>query len=172
MKDIVNVVFLIVLATGAAKAEELTVEIHQVGAQGVGESLGTITAADSEWGVIFHPDLSGLSPGLHGFHMHQNPSCEPSKEGGEVTPAGGAGGHFDPEGVDSHDGPYGEGHLGDLPALYVDSQGNATHPVLAPRLEISDLEGHALMLHEGGDNYSNKPELGGGGGRMACGMIK
>jgi Cu-Zn family superoxide dismutase len=42
---------------------------------------------------------------------------------------------------------------------------------LAPRLKLSDLKGRALMVHMGGDNYSDKPQaLGGGGARVACGV--
>ena len=46
--------------------------------------------------------------------------------------------------------------------------------VLAPRIKhISEITGHALMIHAGGDNYADLPEkLGGGGARMVCGVIK
>ena len=47
-----------------------------------------------------------------------------------------------------------------------------TAPVVAARLKMTDLAGHALMIHAGGDDYSDKPEkLGGGGKRIACGVI-
>ncbi len=64
-------------------------------------------------------------------------------------------------------------HLGDLPALYVTHDGKATYPVLAPRLsELKELDGRSLMLHAGGDNHDDHPEpLGGGGARIACGII-
>ncbi len=55
--------------------------------------------------------------------------------------------------------------------LTVDEGGKATAPVVAPRLKLADLTGRALMIHAGGDNYSDQPEkLGGGGARIACGM--
>ena len=61
---------------------------------------------------------------------------------------------------------------GDLPPLFVDNQGKATSPVLAPRIKIADPKGRALMVHAGGDNHSDTPKkLGGGGARMACGVI-
>ncbi|MFN3919079.1 MAG: superoxide dismutase family protein, partial [Methylohalobius sp.] len=69
-----------------------------------------------------------------------------------------------------HGTPWGDGHLGDLPPLYVDADGQAQLPVLAPRLKLADLKGRALIVHAGGDNYSDHPEpLGGGGARIACG---
>ena len=81
-----------------------------------------------------------------------------------------AGGHYDPGKTNSHLGPYGKGHLGDLPVLIVDAQGNAKLPTLAPRLKSNSLDGLAVMVHAGGDNYSNHPKLGGGGNRIVCGV--
>lgn len=52
------------------------------------------------------------------------------------VPALAAGGHYDPEQTNKHLGPYNpEGHLGDLPALYVNSEGNAENPVLSPKIK-------------------------------------
>jgi Cu-Zn family superoxide dismutase len=113
-----------------------------------------------------------LAPGIHGFHVHEHPNCEPAREG-QKTAAGLAGGHFDPTASGRHEGPYGKGHLGDLPVLWVDQEGSSTLPVLAPRLQVKDVKDRALMIHAGGDNYSDSPEkLGGGGARIACGVIR
>ena len=73
-----------------------------------------------------------------------------------------------------HEGPEGNGHLGDLPVLVVNNDGKATDPVVAPRIKkLSEIEGRALMIHIGGDNMSDSPKpLGGGGDRYACGVIK
>ena len=101
---------------------------------------------------------------MHGFHLHQHPNCG---DHGDK-----AGAHYDPEKTNSHQGPYGKGHLGDLPVLYVAEDGKANTPTLAPRLKINDLKGLTLMIHEHGDNYSNNPPLGGGGARIACGIIQ
>ena len=159
------------VSTSAALADTV-VPIHNVDQDGVGQRIGDVTISESDLGLVFTPSLQGLTPGLHGFHVHQNASCEPSESNGSVTPAGAAGGHYDPEDAGAHGTPWGDGHLGDLPALFVDSDGSATHPVLAPRLKASDLAGRALMIHAGGDNYSDQPQaLGGGGSRVACGTI-
>ncbi|KIT27448.1 superoxide dismutase, partial [Vibrio parahaemolyticus VP766] len=90
-----------------------------------------------------------------------------------VHVGGGAGGHYDPDNTGQHGFPWTDGnHLGDLPALYADMEGNANQPVLAPRLKMSDLKGRALMIHAGGDNHSDQPaKLGGGGARIVCGVI-
>jgi len=72
-----------------------------------------------------------------------------------------------------HLGPYADGHLGDLPALFVTEDGKATYPVVAPRIKsLSEIKGKALMVHVGGDNHADHPQpLGGGGARFACGVI-
>ena len=161
------------LATGTAAAvADIEVTVHAVDAHGVGAGIGTVQIAETEHGLVFTPDLRGLSPGLHGFHVHQRPDCAPAEKDGEMTAAHAAGGHLDPEEAGRHAAPWGEGHAGDLPALHVDADGRAHHPVHAPRLELDDVRDRALMIHEGGDNYADKPEpLGGGGKRIACGVV-
>ncbi|MFN2376967.1 MAG: superoxide dismutase [Cu-Zn] SodC, partial [Candidatus Binatia bacterium] len=130
-----------------------------------------ITATDTGYGLLLTPALEGLPPGLHGFHVHENPSCDPGEKDGKKTAALGAGGHYDPATTRRHEGPYGTGHLGDLPAIYVGPDGKASYPVLAPRLKVVDLKGRSLMIHAGGDNHADHPApLGGGGPRIACGV--
>ncbi|WP_104203212.1 superoxide dismutase family protein [Billgrantia saliphila] len=166
---------LLLAGLGQALAQESQeVEMNWVKTDGIEESIGTISLEDTDHGLLLTPDLSELPPGVYGFHVHENASCEPGEnDSGEMQAAGKAGSHYDPEDAGSHEGPYGEGHLGDLPVLIVNENGEATLPVLAPRLSVEDLKDRSLMIHEGGDNYSDEPEpLGGGGSRMACGVIE
>ncbi len=144
----------------------VTIPIYLVSATGQGQSIGTIKAEDSLCGVLLTPNLTNLPPGIHGFHVHVNPSCA---QNGMA-----AGGHLDPAKTDKHLGPYdNHGHLGDMPVLIVSQDGTATLPTMAPRFKLSQIIGHAFMIHEGGDNYSDSPaKLGGGGARIACGVIK
>lgn len=152
---------------------EVVVPINLVNKSGVGANVGQVKINESQYGVVFTPMLKNLTPGLHGFHLHQNPSCGPKEKVGKIEPAGAAGGHYDPAATDVHGAPWGNGHLGDLPPLYVEANGSSTQPVLAPRLKLSDIRGLAIMIHAGGDNHSDYPvELGGGEARIACGVIK
>lgn len=162
------------LAAAGLVHAELTIEIHRVTEAGLGEAVGTVTAKDGQYGLLLTPALKGLEPGLHGFHVHQSPDCGAAPKDGKMTAGLAAGGHYDPQDSKAHQGPYeNSGHRGDLPPLYVNSDGNATTPVLAPRLKAADLQGHSLMIHKGGDNFSDQPEpLGGGGARVACGVVK
>ncbi len=136
------------------------------------KSVGTVTITPyiqdgKNEGTLFTPNLHSLTgPSSHGFHIHVNPSC------GDHGMAAGA--HWDPKDTGEHLGPYNShGHKGDLPVLVVDANGTATKPLLAPKLHsVTELKGHSLMIHEGSDNYSDKPEAPGGGGtRMWCGVI-
>jgi len=140
---------------------------------GPGVSVGEVTMTQTPSGVMFALDLHGLTPGQHGFHIHANPSCAPTVTPEKTTPAGAAGGHLDPAKTGMHMGPMGDGHLGDLPVVQVDAGGDAHVILTAPRITTLDqLRGHSLMIHAGGDNYSDQPTpLGGGGARVACGVI-
>jgi len=166
---------LVAAAIGAsARAADTVVTIHKATPDGIGDSLGTIAIADSAGGATFKLDLHGLQPGPHGFHVHENGSCEPAVTNGNNMPGGAAGGHMDPDHTGKHAGPEGDGHLGDLPVLDVAADGTATQTLTAPRIKsVAALKGHALMVHAGGDNYSDLPApLGGGGGRFACGVVQ
>ncbi len=161
---------------GAVDAATLTIPMNAVTANGVDKPIGTVIATETSKGVQFTPALKDLPPGPHGFHVHDKSSCDaapdPAKNGA-IAAAFGAGGHFDPEHSGKHEGPEGSGHKGDLPALTVDARGVATTSVVAPHLMLADLDGRSLMIHAGGDNYADQPEkLGGGGGRIACGVIR
>jgi Cu-Zn family superoxide dismutase len=164
-------VALLASALPLSAAADMVIPMNMVDEKGVGASVGQVTVADSKYGLILTPALQGIAPGLHGFHVHQNPDCGPKEKDGKSVPGLAAGGHYDPEMTNRHGTPWGDGHLGDLPPLYVDAAGNATQPLLAPRLKVADLKGRSLMVHAGGDNHADHPmPLGGGGARMACGV--
>lgn len=163
-----SLLFLILLSFSLlsfAQKQPIAVKMYKVTRSEKGRFIGVIIVKETPRGLLLVPRLRGLPPGYHGFHLHQNPSC---KNQGKA-----AGGHWDPKKTGHHRGPYRSGgHQGDLPALYVDANGLAKLAVLAPRLTIVDLPGHALVIHEGGDNYTDNPPNGGGGARIACGVVR
>ncbi len=144
---------------------DITIPMYLTAAHGQGKFIGNIVASDTSGGLMLVPHLTGLTPGAHGFHIHQNPSCDNNGMA--------AGGHLDPSHTNQHLGPNNpSGHLGDLPVLIVDQNGKASTPVVASRLNTGFLKGHTLMIHQNGDNYSDIPEANGGGGpRVACGIV-
>lgn len=162
MNKLSSIIIGSVLSFSATHAAQLSATVNTTGADQ--KTVGEIVFTETPYGLLISPTLSGLPAGLHGFHLHQHPNC---------TDHGmSAGGHYDPTNTNTHQGPYGKGHLGDLPVLYVTDDGQANTSVLAPRLKLKDLTGLTVMIHADGDNYTDTPPLGGGGARIACGVIK
>ena len=77
-----------IAGSGAAAAAELRAEMHRATASGPGEAVGTVTVADSAQGAVVKTDLNGLPAGPHGFHVHENGSCQPATANGDTVPAG------------------------------------------------------------------------------------
>ena len=174
MKTYIATLAAAIVTAGAAYAANETVTMNIIDANGVGKSIGTLDLTDTIEGLRITPHLDGLPPGDHGFHVHVNPNCGPGN-GPNGQPAAGiaAGGHYDPANTGKHLGPLGNGHKGDLPVLTVDASGKATKAVVGPNLTVAEVKGHSIMIHAGGDNYSDQPApLGGGGARIACGVAK
>ncbi|MGF6147481.1 Superoxide dismutase [Cu-Zn] precursor [Kingella potus] len=161
------------VSLGAYAQSEITVPVALLNANG-DTPVGEIRISQNKYGAIFTPHLKNIPAGVYGFHVHEHPSCAPAEKDGKPVLGLSAGGHWDPHQANAHKGPWDDsGRLGDLPALAIDARGHG-QPVLAPRIkDISQLHGHSLVIHVGGDNYSDHPApLGGGGARMACGVIR
>jgi superoxide dismutase, Cu-Zn family len=114
-------------------------------------------------------ELSGLTPGTeHGFHFHETGDCS-------APDASSAGGHFNPTNA-AHGGPTtAEKHLGDLPNILANSEGNALVDASVEGASLrdggmTDLVGRALVVHAKRDDYTTQP-AGDSGDRIACGVI-
>ena len=161
---------LLVASTGIALAQQLTVDINSISKDGVGDKIGTVAVSEGKEGTNFKVSVKGLPAAQRGFHVHEKGDCGPGMKDGKMEAGIAAGEHYDPEGHKSHKGPKGKGHKGDLPLLRGTVSG-IEQTVAAPRLKLADIKGRSLVIHEGGDNYSDNPENGGGKGRVACGVI-
>lgn len=173
MKPSRLLIALFMLASLPAMAADKVVTMRAVSEAGVGKIIGIIKLADSDQGLLIKPDLAELPPGERGFHIHENPNCATLEKDGKQVAGLGAGGHYDPAHSGLHAGPAGDGHAGDLPALVVADDGTATRSVVAQKLKLVDVIDRAIIIHAGSDNYSDDPKpLGGGGARIACGIIE
>lgn len=156
-----------------ASAEELITKIHKISTAGVGEEIGTITFTDSNERLLVAVRLKKLAPGEHGMHIHENPSCDPADKDGKITAGQKAGPHYDPKKTAMHKGPSGGGHVGDLPKIIFDKNEESKSLLFVEGLKVTDIKGRSVIIHEGGDNYSDEPKpLGGGGIRIACGVLE
>jgi Cu-Zn family superoxide dismutase len=150
----------------------VTVEMYSISDKGAGAKIGTIELKQTPMGLMLLPDLKTLPPGARGFHVHEKGNCGPATKDGKSVAGLSAGPHFDPDGHGKHLGPKGQGHRGDLETLTVAADGTAKFSILSNRLKLKDIAGRSLIIHAGGDNYSDAPEpLGGGGARIACGVV-
>ena len=111
-------------------------------------------------------DLTGLTPGKHGFHIHEFGDC--SSPDGKA-----AGGHFNP-GKSPHAGHDATPrHVGDLGNIEADSSGKAHLELTDKMMTMSgenSIIGRGLIVHEKADDLKTQP-TGDAGGRVACGVI-
>ncbi|HYV85827.1 MAG TPA: superoxide dismutase family protein [Patescibacteria group bacterium] len=128
---------------------------------------GTITFTAAPGGVRVVADLSGLTPGAHGFHVHDKGDCS-------APDATSAGGHFNPGGT-PHGAPDAEKHhAGDLGNITAGDDGKAHLDQIFPFLSLSgpdSIVGRGFIVHAGKDDMTTQP-TGNAGARAACGVIK
>lgn len=174
----ISAILLVAMVTcfsGRAIAQTMS-NLYRATADGQGELVGQVTFKDTDEGLEISYDLKNLPAGEHGFHVHEKADCSPMMKDHKMEAAMAAGGHYDPEHTGKHLGPEGNGHRGDLPVLIVNEDGTTKETIIfgiSKNLKAEEFKGHTLMVHQGGDNYSDKPlPLGGGGARIACGVIE
>jgi superoxide dismutase, Cu-Zn family len=137
-----------------------------------GQKTGQAELTQMSKGVHIKIEAFNLVPGKHGFHIHEAGKCE--------TPDfKSAGAHFNPmnkqHGFDNPNGT----HSGDLPNLFVGTEGTVTAEMVAKNVTLS--EGHqnslirpggtSLVIHANADDYKTDP-AGNSGDRVACGRIQ
>lgn len=133
---------------------------------------GTATFREADGATAIRIALSGLTPGEHGFHVHEGTSCGPDSTG---TPGGAAGGHFNPL-VSEHGPPTAaptNRHAGDLGNVLANAEGIAAGTVVDSVLTLSgptSAIGHAVVVHAGADDLASQPS-GDAGARVACGVV-
>jgi Cu-Zn family superoxide dismutase len=128
---------------------------------------GTVTFLDEGGKVRVTADITGLSPGEHGFHIHENGDCS-------APDASSAGGHFNPANQPHAARDAEARHIGDLGNLSADSNGRAKMDFVDPKLTLSgphSIVGRAVVVHAGRDDLKSQPS-GDSGARVACGTVE
>ncbi len=127
---------------------------------------GTVTFTQSDSGVVVVVDINGLTPGKHGFHIHEFGDCS--------APDGtSAGGHYNPEGKMHGDPMSGMRHEGDLGNIIANEKGIAKMRYIDSHLKLSgnnSIIGRSVVVHEKEDDMKTQP-TGNSGTRIACGVI-
>jgi superoxide dismutase, Cu-Zn family len=145
-----------------------------------GTVVGKVTLRGGDGGGTFVVAWAErLTPGFHGFHIHEVGECDP--------PFTSAGGHFSPGDADHG------AHAGDMPPLLVQESGTAQLAFRTDRFSVGDLfdaDGSAVIVHAAPDNFAHIPSryvsaetgqpgpdaatraTGDAGARVACGVLK
>ncbi|QBQ07187.1 superoxide dismutase family protein [Sporosarcina pasteurii] len=137
-----------------------------------GTEMGEVTITEDNKGVTIRVVAEGLTPGTHGFHIHEKGECTPPTFES-------AGGHFNPTNKEhGFENPKGF-HLGDLPNIQVEKDGTIDATVTTAEVtlqkgkenSILDEDGSTIMIHENADDYKTDP-AGNAGDRIACAVIE
>ena len=129
--------------------------------------VGVVTFTQTGNKVRVIAEVSGLTPGPHGFHIHDKGDCS--------APDGtSAGGHFNPGGKPHGNPEQAEHHAGDMPQLIANAAGVATMTAYLDGLTISEggnaIVGRSVIVHAAPDDFKTQP-TGNSGARQACGVI-
>ncbi|QDU81193.1 Superoxide dismutase [Cu-Zn] precursor [Polystyrenella longa] len=124
---------------------------------------GVITLEQKEDGVLLKGKVINLTPGKHGFHIHEYGDLR-SKDGKS------AGGHYSPEGHRHGSPDDKEHHAGDFGNIDANDEGTATIEVTAKDQKLHMLLGRAIVVHGGADDLKSQPS-GNAGPRVSLGVI-
>lgn len=152
----------------AAKAPQAVTAVAQLNPTEGNSAAGRVLFTQQQDGVHIVADLTGLSEGRHGFHIHENGDCS-------APDATSAGGHFNPENS-RHGAPTdSEHHAGDLGNIEAAPDGTAHLEMVAGFITLgpgaNSIVGKAVIVHAGEDDLQTQP-TGNAGARVACGVIK
>jgi len=128
---------------------------------------GTITFTEVADGVQVHAEVTGLTPGKHGFHVHEFGDCT-------AADASSAGAHFNPT-KQPHAAPDATArHVGDMGNIEADTSGAAKLDYLDHNMSLANDErsiiGLSVVVHAKADDLKSQP-AGDSGARVACGVI-
>lgn len=170
LKGLLAAFFGVVLALcGAVQgpaADQLTKAVALVKPASGSSVTGVVYFARVEQGVAVLAEITGLTPGVHGFHIHEYGDCS----GPEAKTAGG---HYNPQGVSHGCPPAWPIHVGDLGNLNADETGTATFYRIFHHLRLDGSDsilGRGVVVHAGEDDCVSQPS-GAAGARVGCGTI-
>ena len=129
---------------------------------------GTVNFLQKGGKVVVIARVAGLSPGNHGFHIHEKGDCS---SGDGMS----AGGHFNPHGKPHAATSTPDRHAGDMPMLIADGYGDANLTVELDVVTVgsgtADVIGKSVIVHKDPDDFKTQP-TGNAGARVACGVIR
>ena len=153
----------------AEKPGKASVAVADVQSLAGSNVRGKVKFTERDGMVTIEAEIDGLTPGDHGFHIHEFGDCS-------IADGSSAGGHFNPAAA-AH-GPFDKSaphHAGDLGNLHADEKGRATLKGETSQFTLGEgaanILGRAVIIHEKADDLATQPS-GNAGARLACGMVK
>ena len=131
-----------------------------------GKVHGIVSFMKDRGGVRMIASIEGLSPGLHGFHIHEYGDCS-------SPDFNSAGGHFNPMNMPHGSPDVDKRHAGDLGNIEADKTGLARYERVDKLLTLEgpqSIIGRAVVVHADPDDFTTQP-TGAAGARLACGVI-
>jgi Cu-Zn family superoxide dismutase len=166
MKRIIISLGMLCALAAFAHAQDVTKAVAKLDSKSGSKVTGTVTFTKMGDDVQVVADLQGLSPGKHGFHIHEKGDCS-------APDASSAGGHFNPM-HQHHGGPTSvEHHVGDLGNIDADASGKA-HLDWKGKMNLTGTDsivGKSVVVHDKEDDLKTDP-AGNAGPRVACGVIE
>jgi Cu-Zn family superoxide dismutase len=161
--------FLLAVALSASSiafaADTVTAKAVLAPTQGNSVS-GIVHFSQVTGGVKIVADISGLTPGEHGFHIHEVGDCS-------APDAMSAGGHFNPT-HEAHGAPDAKHHhAGDFGNVLADAAGKVHYELVDNSISLtgpSAILGRSMIVHVNKDDLHSQP-VGNAGARVACGVI-
>ncbi|QTD37138.1 superoxide dismutase family protein [Polaribacter batillariae] len=169
--NILNKIGILLLAIATLSACDADTKIAKatIDAKSGSNVSGTVTFTESNGIVTMKAELAGLSKGNHAIHIHEIGDCTASD-------GKSAGGHWNP--TNKNHGKWMEEpfHIGDIGNLVVGEDGKGTIERETNLWSVGgkdakkNVVGHAIIIHEGPDDFSSQPS-GAAGQRIGCGEI-
>lgn len=149
-------------AEEAAPAKTATAELKDT----EGNVVGTATVSGEDGALTVDVSVEGLTPGLHGAHIHTTGDCSAA----DFTSAGG---HWNPNGTNhgtESEEPH--PHAGDTGNIEVGEDGTGTLSGTSDGTwaGLFDEDGSAFVIHANADDMKSQPS-GAAGPRVACGVF-
>lgn len=124
---------------------------------------GSVAFSEVAGGLRVSADVKGLTPGEHGFHIHEGGDCS-------APDATSAKGHYNPAGKAHGHQTAPEHHSGDISNLVANAQGEAKGSMEIKGVTLAEVVGRSVVIHADPDDYKSQP-AGNSGKRIACGTI-
>lgn len=156
-----------VRAQGAAR--NLQTARAELQARSDSDVAGALDIEEENGFLRMHGEITGLTPGVHGLHIHEVGDCS-------APDASSAGEHFAAQGM-QHGAPtqaVAQHHAGDLGNIVADSSGIASIDIIDSTLSLSGrdaIAGRAVVVHAQPDDLTSQPS-GNSGDRVGCGVIE